>query len=235
MHDRFQIVKTIRESNEIRIQNRLRYLADVFYIYQRNHRRLDQLLRVFYEPETMLPLWNVKRRSEMDLVIKELLVYLHNYLAATKTLVDHTRTMMRTYYAEHPFIKEYQKQVDKEFTSNPLAKFIHDLRNYMLHYSLPETLSELNITKNQDTGQPVADTGVRLSKETLLTWSGWKVPAKRFLDDLEGDIDLLEIIGDHEAKVRAFNEWLLNRLKEVHSEELQWLEEKFDELERLSA
>ena len=181
----------------------------------------------------MLPIWDIERRDDLDLVLIELLRYLHNYLASFKTLVDHTRIIMDRDYLDHGFYKDYQSRIYSDFAENPLACFIQNLRNYLLHYSLPSTFSEFNISKDPESGKEVVQTRATIKKVPMTHWSGWSVKAREYLDNAEDDIELLNIIKEHEDKVRKFNEWLLKSLIDIHSDDFEVLDKKIEELKRI--
>lgn len=69
---------------------------------------------------------------------------LHNVVAASGTLIDHSRVVARRYEGT-PFYDEYIRRV-AEIGALPAAKFVKDLRNYMLHQSLPAPYSRVDLS-----------------------------------------------------------------------------------------
>ena len=89
---------------------------------------------------------------------------LHNYAAATMTLVDHPRRLLR----------DRNDHISQEFgvrlattLDNPEVPFIQDLRNFMLHRSLPQLMHSLSMT-NVNTPEAQMDSQVQLSTDELL-------------------------------------------------------------------
>lgn len=223
----------IRKSKGYQIHQRLSYMVNVFAIYNRNYFRLRRLCRGFSTPEAIMPLWDEERREDLRMMLQELQTDLHNYLAALKTLIDHTRVVVNRAYSEQEFIKEYQARIETEFDKNPPARFLQDLRNYMLHYSLPAASSEVSVTKDQDTGEAVTQSRATIIKYELLSWPEWSSPSKEYLEGAGDEIDLLELIDAHESKIREFNDWLLKRLNAVHADELDRFYKMADQLQNL--
>ena len=219
MNEFMKFEKEVRESNGYIAQQRLIYFKNVYHIYDRNFKILDQMLEAFSDPEIMLRIWDVDKRADLDFALIELVTYLHNYLAGFITLVDHSRIMMNRSYSDQSIIHEYQKRISSEFVNDPLACFINNLRNYMLHYSLPSTFSEFHITQDPKSGKEIIQTRATIKKDGLLYWSGWSRKAVEFLDKSDDDIELLEVIRAHEKKVRNFNEWLIEELNNLHSDD----------------
>jgi hypothetical protein len=59
---------------------------------------------------------------------------LHNYVASASALVEHTRRIMRE--RSGPIVDEFERK-KRDVIAHPEVPFIHNLRNYVLHHSLP--------------------------------------------------------------------------------------------------
>lgn len=70
-------------------------------------------------------------------VMREAVRRLHNFLAAAMTLVDHTRVMIAEHYTHTQVERNFKKGIEANFASNPMTRFIQDLRNYMVHCGMP--------------------------------------------------------------------------------------------------
>ena len=64
------------------------------------------------------------KEKEMHLVLGEVTRKLHNFIASAKTYIDHTRAVIRDWYAGTDFLKEYNKEIEHRFVGNPLTGFI---------------------------------------------------------------------------------------------------------------
>ena len=176
------------------------------------HRNRDELL---------LPLRAVA--SSLDLALKlipgvdaavraefnaEVMQRLHNYVAATMTLVDHSRRLMR----------ERTGSVADEFLArktslleNPEVRFIQDLRNYTLHRSLPLVAHRLRLS-GQSSGSAQAESEVLLGTADLLVWHGWSSESRAWIQGQPRGVSLLPLITQHSALVYDLNSWLLDAL-----------------------
>lgn len=69
MNEFLKFEKEVRESNGYIAQQRLRYFANVYHIYDRNFKRLDQMLEAFSDPEKMLRIWDIEKRADLDFAL----------------------------------------------------------------------------------------------------------------------------------------------------------------------
>lgn len=125
---------------------------------------------------------------------------LHNYLAATQSLVDHSRRLLD---------KLGSGEVHTEFATRlataqegDLMPFMIDLRNYTQHRILPTT----GVTTRFSTKG--ASARILLNVAPLRRWKKWSPAAKRWLAAQPDDIDLRTILVDHHERVWALNDRL---------------------------
>ena len=140
---------------------------------------------------------------------------------------------MNRSYLDQSIFHEYQKRINSEFVTDPLACFIQNLRNYMLHYNLPSTFSEFHVSRDPKSGKEIIQTRATIKKDGLLYWSGWSKIANEFLDKSDDDIELIKVIRAHEIKVRNFNEWLIEELNNLHSDDFDKLQKDIFKLRTL--
>jgi hypothetical protein len=225
----------IRGSDALRIYNRLVYLSDVIHLYQRNYYEFQKLLTAFNTPEAILTFMGDDKRDDLHLLINELNRYFLNYVTSAQTLKDHCRIMIKATYKNQEFMDEYQAKIDQTFTNNPLSVFVQDLRDYTLHYALPATISQIQFLRDPQTKQSSASSRALLDKKSLLYGYKWQSASKKYLAESPEEIDLLDLINKHHNKFVLFYDWLLNRLKSIHAIELEWLEKKTEELQKMFA
>ncbi len=230
MSDYASLAAEVENSDALRAQSRIRYFADVFHIFARNYTRLSQLLTGLTNVERVLPIWDVERRDDLRLIIGEVLTYVHNYLASARTLVEHTRIMVRANYDGGPLLAEYQQRIEADLAHDPLGCLIHDLRNYMLHYSLPSTFAHLEMRREPNSDAVTITSRTTIKRAPLLSWSGWSPEARAYLQAADADIDLLDLVSNHYERMQGFNQWLLDRLNETHAAELEWLSKAINRL-----
>jgi hypothetical protein len=173
----------------------------------------------------MLKLWGLRNRRKLETVINETLRLLHNYLASAKSLVDQTRVVIRTWYKETEFLKEYEAQIISRFGNNPMTGFIEDLRNFNLHYSIPVTNATFSIQIDKETGLDTFNHSFVLVKSSLLEWSGWTEKGKTFLSASNDEIEIGSLVDGYYEQILDFHSWLVNKLQEIHKEDLAWLAE----------
>ncbi len=227
------IDKEIRGSNALRIYNRLIYLTDVFHIFERNYSEFQKLLTAYNTPLAILPFMGDDKREEFRFINNELSRYFHNYITSAQTLADITRNMIREVYKNSDFINDYQARVEDSFKNNPISVFVKELRNYTLHYALPATLSQFQVSQDPETKQQITTSHALLHKESLLYGYKWEPAAKHYLAEASNDIDLLDLINTHHSIFVEFYDWLINRITDIHTTELDWLQKKTAELRKI--
>ena len=183
------------------------------------------MIDVKNHPKKMNELWDLPNRHQLNSVIYEILRLLHNFLASAKSLLSQTRVAVPSWYERTDFLKEYYEQVTSRFTNNPITKFIEDLRNYNLHYSLPITHATFSIHFEKETEKNNMSYSFVLVKSGLLEWSRWSKEGKNFLRNSGDQIDIGNLVDEYYKQILDFHSWLINRLLEVHKEDLAWLAE----------
>jgi hypothetical protein len=138
---------------------------------------------------------------------------LHNYVAATMTLVEHTRRIMRD--REGPIADELAVRKQALLANREIA-FLQDLRNYVLHYELPFFGHSLSLTGNS-ASEPHMSSEVELGVAGLSRWSGWSPTSRAFLEEQGDTVVLRTVIRRHGELVATFNAWLYNALAEANA------------------
>ena len=126
---------------------------------------------------------------------------LHNFLASAITLVDHTRNHMKSAYGEHSFFAEYQQAVNDRFGA-PLPQFVHGLRNFTLHYSLPLGMARLSL----DPENPHPHTFL-LTKTRLVQGFKWSATARAFLAQQEEEFPVSKLVTAYMDVVNSLQHW----------------------------
>lgn len=225
MDEVFKLQQEVRSSFAYVVRGRLETLQVNYFVFSRNYSELMKLLKSVQVPEKTLDLWSLKNRDKLNIVINEVVRLFHNYLASAKTLVDHTRVLIRAWYRESDFLHEYEGQVNSRFTTNSLSGFFEGLRNYSLHYTLPLANASMKVNFKQGGKNASIDFTFVLHKVDLLYWSQWPSKARPFLDAAEDEISINEIVEEYFLIVERFHIWLYERLIQIHSKDLEWLEE----------
>lgn len=134
---------------------------------------------------------------------------LHNYLAATMSLVEHSRRLMRG--REGEFADEYERQKGG-LLANPEVPFMMDLRVFTQHRQLPVLAHSLSMT-NINTPEAVFESEVELSTHALLKFKRWSPASRQFMKDQGEVVPLRPVVKKHGQLVFSFNAWLFNELQ----------------------
>jgi hypothetical protein len=160
----------------------------------------------------------------------------HNFVAGSMSLIEHTRQFMREHYAGTALEGAYHDRVKADFASEPVAKFVQDLRNYMVHKGLPSSQMFLafdSAHNSPGTGGELT-TGVRYQTDVLLDWGGWTATAKAYLVAAGEHLDIHTFAESYLEKVLLFHAWLDSELQQYHAADLAQLKAMHDEYARLS-
>ena len=204
-------------------------LSITYYAFNQNYDELNQLLAAFSKPEIGLEIARVGNERKLDAFLIEVTRRLHNYLGSAKSLVEHTRVLVKELYSGTAFYKEYVDEKDRTFKNSPLHHFVQDLRNYNVHRGLSQTAAVTSF--GRDIG---LDTSIKLPRRSLQNWDGWSSHARAYLKMSKGDVKLQEVVASYTAEVRTFYEWLGRKQEEVHEEEFRELKSSKQSIESSS-
>jgi hypothetical protein len=131
---------------------------------------------------------------------------LHNYVASATALVEHTRRIMRG--RSGPIIDELERR-KRDVIAHPEVPFVHNLRNYVLHHSLPFIGHEVRL---QPQPGVLATSEIQLRVRQLTAWDGWSAAARRFVES-QGEVLMLRpVIAIHAELTVQLNLWLYEQL-----------------------
>lgn len=133
---------------------------------------------------------------------------LHNYAAATMTLVDHSRRLTRDRLS--PAANDHRRR-KSEVLANAELPFVQDLRNFMLHRTLPSLGHSVSI-QNANLRSQTMVSEFQLSCLDLLEWDGWTAASCSFLEDHGPTLNLRPVIFRHGSLVADLNGSLLAAL-----------------------
>jgi hypothetical protein len=148
---------------------------------------------------------------------------LHNYVASATALVDHTRRIMHE--RSGPIVDEFERR-KLAILAHPAIPFIHNLRNYVLHHSLPFIGHQVRV--EPQTGLD-ATTEIRLSTRELGAWKGWSAAARGLIDANKDELALRPVVDIHAGLVIGLNEWLVQELSVANTAALAEVNRLVDE------
>ncbi|GAA1478133.1 hypothetical protein GCM10009623_25790 [Nocardioides aestuarii] len=142
----------------------------------------------------------------------------HNYIASVRTLVDHTRAVVRR--VERPaFVAEYERRLGPVRESS-CAAFMARFRNYVIHYRFPRFVQEVHLQLlDRDPEEPVLR--MLLSRDHLLEWDGWSAGAKAYLRDQPEQFDIREPLQEYDDLITAlYDDWFFPAFWAAHREDI---------------
>jgi hypothetical protein len=190
---------------------RLRFSIELL---ERNFAELDLFLRYLSSARVIHAMAGAEERWRRHEAMGEVLFLLHNYVAAAKSLVDHSRRVYNKLYKPSGLIPDHPSQVKARFTNDPLSQFVEDLREMAQHYRLPSIGITTSI-KNE-VGGATLSASLRLRVDDLLEFGRWGPHAKQFLAGAGESIDIADIVSRYHANVTAFHEWFRREQARVH-------------------
>lgn len=203
---------------------RLKQAYEHFYrskcLLDRNYEELVQHLQQFQgritNPDFVL--WVC--RHSVSIFMEETLRLLHNFVAACSSLIDHSRVFIRKLEKDSKPIPGYKEEIDRRFTNDPLSQFVVNLRQFAQHYRLPSISTEKNFGNDGIKGR------VLLLKEDLLLFPNWNAHAKKFIQDQNDDINILEVLSTYHQNIIVFHTWLQQEWNHTFQSELHETELK---------
>jgi len=220
-----ELQNQLQNSAEYKRIGQIKRLSFSLQIFTSNAAELKRRIAHARRPQVSIKLGGNQFLFEQYFL--DMMRLLHNFVAASLTLIDHARRLHAN-YADHPSFRDYKKEIKSRFATDPLCQFVKDLRNYTLHWEIPFIGSKVSIIP----GERMEHT-MYLNSDQLIRWDGWKAPARVFLENSNKEIDLYAVLLEYETKIRDFYDWYYMRLREVHEKDILYVEAKQAQLLRL--
>lgn len=170
-----------------------------------------------------------------ETLILEFVRRLHNYLAAVKTLVDHTRTFRSRHVSTPSFDSECGRRL-QQLRDTPVVKFLQEFRNPVLHSQLPRVA----LTTTDQGGQLRRQ--LTLSVAETLAMHSWSVSARQYIDEAQEGyyadnkyIDLTAASERYQTAIGGFYDWFYASVAAVKKEQIAEFATRRAELVRLQA
>jgi hypothetical protein len=210
----------IKNSKGYAIEQKINQFFLTKYTFKHNYLELQKHLGDQLLPGTAFKLAHAQHRNELEAIQLETIRYLHNFIASAFSLIDHTRVFQRKLFTKDDlFTTVYQAKIDELFIKSPLAAFIVSFRQYVQHYQSPMIANVSNLVdKAEDMRAKVV-----ISKKDLLDFSGWTAPAKRFIESLDEELNVVTTMNDYYELVINFHGWFEKRQMEIFRSEMDEL------------
>lgn len=218
-----ELFKMLHACNGMRYKNRRKARAFTLNVFEGNLADLRKICSLIEDPKNGLRLMNASMDSGNNSAHMEALRHFHNFLAAAKSLVDQTRTFVDEYYAGTTIQNAYEQKVQSEFSQDPLAKFVQELRNYMLHRNLPASSMTINLDGIENSIAKSMTTSVTINKQGIEEWKGWTKLSRQYLQQADEKIPISSISNPYSKKVLDFYCWFDLKLEKFHQVELEEL------------
>jgi hypothetical protein len=202
----------LSKTKGVEVSNRLDWLDYCLFIFEENYKALNEYTNSTQGADAAFEMF--KDHAYSSSVHGHFVRHLHNYLVSSKSLVEHTRISMRSWYKDMPLLRIYEEEVKKIFVGDPLTAFIEELRNYCVHKSPIGIL-----TQHELAGEgPYNSTFIH--KKSLLDWGSLPKLAKEYLNKFDEDIPIMDPISEYTDKVVSFRKWLRKEFEKYHAQEI---------------
>ena len=151
---------------------------------------------------------------------------LHNYLASVATLVYHSRNLLR-HYPDSNFVQEYERRL-KTVRSEPVTKFVQDLRNVLVHHGLPNLRRELTFSGSLEGAEGTFT--IRLDRDQLLGIERFTTEARTYLEAQDEEFPLRDPIAHYAGLVAELNSWIAVQFEPLHQRELEDYDALIDQM-----
>lgn len=184
-------------------------------VFGGNFRQFAELVDLIQDPTYYLRQDPNKKSEELH---SEVIRLFHNYLAAAKSLIDHTRAYVEQWHASDEFHSKYQAKVKSSFIESHASRVILDLRNYLMHCGLPP--STIKETYHIDANKP-PEIKIAFRVSSLSDWKGWTSKSKEFMKNSGTHIELKPLVAEYQNLVVNFYNWFSSELDNIHKSELE--------------
>lgn len=214
-----EITEEIQDVQNQEIISKYRAFQSSIELLDRNFHTLKKLLNTIENNPSkfdLIPRYNKWLREG---IIKEIVFLLHNYVASSMSLIDHSRRIYEKSFENKNRLDEYE-QLKKDYLKSPYLKFVQDLRRMLQHHSL----ASIGFQYVGGTG----DMNFYLQKVDLLRFEEWTSKSKQFIESFEEKIDIKQVINEYQKEITNFHRQVDLRFKSIYKSELQELEELYD-------
>ncbi|CAN7365356.1 hypothetical protein LJR277_002100 [Pseudomonas sp. LjRoot277] len=218
-------LRKIYESKGMRFLNDQKMRSFSLNILYMNATSLVEEAEKLSDPDIGIELMFVSNKDAGDQAHREINRHIHNFVAAAKTVVDHTRVMLNEKYIETQIHQEINKRIVETVGASPVCKFVHDLRNFMVHKGLPNSEMYMQCSNVGPDGAMHFKTGVRIKATSLLDFKSWTAPALKYIKQAGDYVEIDAFTKQYVDEVKALHSWLDIALTQYHASDLAELAE----------
>jgi len=181
-----------------KIWNDLKGLDDTVWIFYTSISELIDEICIFGERSKDREFWNKSNEKTAEHYTREVKRKLYYCTSSLMTLVDIARNFDNRHKVDGPSIKRAET-----FTTPGLHNFLQDLRNFNTHWRI----AEANWSINYDMEKNTRTAHFQINKEDLLAWSSWTSNAKKYIQDLDGSVDLYKVLTTYKKQAQEYYTW----------------------------
>lgn len=193
-----QVQPSIDNTPGGKIWNDLKELDDTAWIFYTSISELIDEICIFGERSKAPEFWSLGNEKTAIHYTREVKRKLYYCTSSLMTLVDIARIFDNKYNVQNPQIKRAEF-----FTTPGLHEFLQDLRNFNTHWRI----AEANWSIKFDMQHRTRTSHFQINKKDLLAWSGWKSKAKKFIQELEDNVDIYEIFTKYKKQAQEYYSW----------------------------
>lgn len=244
--------KQLVDSKGWLVTQRLKWIESSLSVFHVNHQHVVAYIdRLSDEDVVISHLLGEERYENVEKSFNEVYRLTHNWLLSASMLVEHTRNLIREWFARkesikknkkkkeeeivwiatHPFFDEYLAEVAAQFASNARCRLIAELRNYIAHCTLPPLQLEAHI----DISEKRYSNSVCLIRDNMKAHSIWSPTAMMEIEKLDQLHPLLPLLEEHHIKVINFHRWLNLTIRHHYRQELIQAQLIQDQLREISS
>lgn len=208
----------------LRSEETLQRVAQFYFsrdLLRRNYEELVTFVDYFCARDVAFSYSPVNDKWLQHEGFREVSRLLHNFVAAAHSLVDHSRVIYRQLYEPAGVLCDYPTVVRTRFADDPLAQFVHKLRQMAQHYRLPSLTKSTSIRAGRGGIVGEVNIELRLRVQDLRQFDGWSPPARIFLAGVGEEIQFRPIVAGYYQQVTAFHQWYQHEQERIHGEGLR--------------
>lgn len=215
-----ELEEQIRAVENQEIITKYRVFQNSIELLDRNFHMLERLLKSIEKNPSKVDLIPRYNKWLLEGIIKEIGFLLHNYVASSLSLIDHSRRIYEKTFERKDSLDKYEK-LKKDYLTSPYLTFIKDLRRMLQHHSL----ASIGFQYTGGTGEK----SFYLQKVDLLRFKKWTSKSKQLIKSFDEKIKLKHVIEKYQKEITNFHKQVNSQFRIIYKSELQELEELYHE------
>jgi hypothetical protein len=211
----------------------LNWLDAARYVFDRNY---VDAIRIPDSIERNVGFILEATRQQEATVHREFVRRFHNYLAAAKTMVDHTRAVHKRWGTDE-FSQRWTEMV-KLAAGQPVVKFVQEMRNAMHHSQLPQ-IDRIMTFEPIPPGPNTVNPRLRLmvGVNALREMRDWSQVARKYIEQAadRDDVDMTVTVKEYHHVADGLHSWFVEEIKKDRKDLLEDFDTRRSELARLSS